>query len=48
MPVSKPENFKLGHYPKTCQEGQNHNFDASDSKEGENKFENYVRFPRPI
>jgi sigma-70-like protein len=33
---------------KTCQGGQNHNFDASDSKEGENKFENYVRFPPVI
>ena len=31
--------------PKTCQEGKNYNFDASDSKEGENKFGNYVRFP---
>jgi hypothetical protein len=31
--------------PKTCQEGKNYNFDASDSKEGENKFRNYVRFP---
>ncbi len=31
--------------PKTCQGGKNHNFDASDSKEGENKFHNYVRFP---
>src|SRR5450759_5196501 len=34
----------VGRGPKTCQGGQNHNFDASDSKEGENKFQNYVRF----
>jgi hypothetical protein len=33
---------------KPCQEGKKHNFDASDSKEGENKFENYVRFPPVI
>jgi sigma-70-like protein len=31
--------------PKTCQGGKNHNFDASNSKEGENKLQNHVRFP---
>jgi DNA-directed RNA polymerase specialized sigma24 family protein len=31
--------------PKTCQEGKSRNFDASDSKEGENKSQNYVRLP---
>jgi hypothetical protein len=34
--------------PKTCQGGQNHNFDVSDSKKGENKFQNYVRLPPVI
>jgi hypothetical protein len=31
--------------PKTCQVGKSHNFDASNSKEGENKLQNHVRFP---
>jgi Sigma-70, region 4 len=33
---------------KSCQEGKNYNFDVSDSKEGENKFQNYVRLPPVI
>ena len=38
----------VGSSQKTCQEGKSHNFDASDSKEGENKLQNYVRFPPRI
>jgi hypothetical protein len=42
------EEMGSGGGPKTCQGGQNHNFDVSDSKEGENKFQNYVRLPPVI
>jgi Sigma-70, region 4 len=38
----------VGRDPKTCQGGQKHNFDVSDSKEGENKLQNYVRLPPVI
>jgi sigma-70-like protein len=38
----------VGSGSKTCQGGQSHNFDVSDSKEGENKFRNYVRLPPRI
>ncbi len=34
-----------GRAPKTCQGGKNDDFYASASKEGENKFGKYVRFP---
>jgi len=30
---------------KSCQEGKNHNFDVSDSKEGKNKYEKVVGVP---